>query len=67
MADFESDKQSVLTLLRGSTRTNEFRTSATIATELGLSVEIVDRSLRSLEGAGFVRRIGHDPDMWAPT
>jgi DNA-binding MarR family transcriptional regulator len=57
----------VLTLLRRSTRANEFRTPATIATELGLSVEIVHRALRSLEAAGLVWRVGRDPDMWAPT
>jgi DNA-binding MarR family transcriptional regulator len=65
MADIDSETQMVLTLLRGSTRSNEFRNSATIATELGLSTEIVDRALRSLEAAGLVRRV--DPDMWAPT
>ncbi len=64
MTNNESDVQAVLTLLRGSSA-NEFRTSETIATELGLPVEKVEGVLQSLEAAGQVRRVGFE--MWAPT
>ena len=65
MTNDESDVQAVLILLRGQSRANEFRTSETIATELGLPIERVERALNGLEAAGKVRRVGLE--MWAPT
>jgi predicted transcriptional regulator len=65
MTDEESDVQAVLTLLRESAHATELRTSETIATELGLPIERVERTLKSLETVGQVKRAGLD--MWAPT
>ena len=65
MTDEESDVQAVLTLLRGPAYATELRTSETIATELGLPIERVERALKNLETVGQVRRVGLE--MWAPT
>ena len=65
MTNEDSDLQAVLTLLRGSSRANEFRTSETIAIELGLPIESVALALKRLEAAGRVRRVGLE--MWAST
>jgi uncharacterized repeat protein (TIGR01451 family) len=43
----------------------ELRTADTVATELGLPIERVEKALTSLEAVGQVKRVGLG--MWGPT
>jgi predicted ArsR family transcriptional regulator len=65
MDDTQPDRQAVLTLLSGSSPSTELRTADTVATELGLPLERVEKALTSLEAVGQVKRVGLG--MWGPT